>query len=90
MLGLDLTTDPDVVMRPEIAVKVLVRGMQEGWFTGVILDKYDTFEDMRRIVNGTDKAALIAGYAREYLAEMPKRGINWGAILRFIMGIFKR
>lgn len=89
-LGLDLTSDADAVMAPKVSAKILVRGMQEGWFTGKTMDEYDTFEGMRRVVNGTDKAALIAGYAEEYLAEMPKRGFDWGAILRFIMGMFKR
>ena len=89
-LGMDLTTDADVVMRSDVAAKILVRGMQEGWFTGKSMSDYDTFEGMRRVVNGTDKADLIAGYAREYLAELPKTGFDWAAILRLIMGIFKK
>jgi hypothetical protein len=46
-------------------------GMAEGWFTGkklgnyITLDKSD-FANARRIINGTDKASLIAGYARHY------------------------
>lgn len=90
-LGLDLTTDADVVMQSEVSAKILVRGMADGWFTGKSMADYDTFEDMRRVVNGTDKSDMIAGYAREYLAEMPThRGFDWGAILRFIMGVFRR
>jgi hypothetical protein len=51
---------------------------------------YSTFAQMRRVVNGTDKAALIAGYADDYLATMPKRGFDWGALISAIMGLFKR
>ena len=78
-LGLDLTTDPDAVMRSEVAATILVRGMKEGWFTGKKLRDYihDTFanyEDARRIVNGTDKARQIAAIARDYDAALAFRG----------------
>lgn len=89
-LGLDLTSDADAVMRPVVAAKILVRGMSEGWFTGKSMGDYVTFYGMRRVVNGTDKASLIAGHAQEYLSEMPKRGFDWSALLRLIMGLFKR
>lgn len=70
-LGLDLTTNPDVVMQPEIAIKILFEGMREGWFTGKSLtsyldgvdesDKEDLreFSNARRIINGTDKQVKI-------------------------------
>jgi hypothetical protein len=91
VLGLDLTTDPDVVMKPKVSAKILVRGMKEGWFTGKSMGYYSTFAQMRRVVNGTDKAALIAGHADDYLAEMPRStGFDWAALLRFIMGMFKK
>lgn len=55
-------------------------GMIFGWFTGVGLPKYfnGTTEDpinARRIVNGTDKADLIAGYYWKFkpaLKQVPK------------------
>ena len=90
MLGLDLTTDADVVMEPKIAADVLVRGMQDGWFTGKAMRGYSNFVGMRRVVNGTDKANLIAGYADQYLAEMPPRGFDWAGLIEAIMGVFKR
>lgn len=65
-LGVDLTTNPDKAMEPEIAAKVLVTGCKEGWFTGKKLGDYTTYEDMRRVVNGTDKKREIADLAREY------------------------
>lgn len=70
ILGIDLTTDPDVAMQADIAAKVIVRGMKDGWFTGKKLADYTTYKDMRRIVNGTDKAAEIAAIAVEYEAAL--------------------
>ncbi|TPM39570.1 hypothetical protein [Mesorhizobium sp. B2-3-4] len=67
---------PNALLDPQYAAPVLVIGMQEGWFAGdkigrhklsryMTLDKSD-FKGARRVINGTDKAALIAGYAKEY------------------------
>ncbi len=80
-LNLDLTTDPDVVMQPEVATKILVVGMIEGWFTGKKLSDYITitksdFVGARRIINGTDKASTIAGYAKEYDTDL--KAIGYG------------
>lgn len=73
-LGGKLAADYDLAMRPDIAAKVIVRGMIEGWFTGKKLSDYigakADYEGARRIVNGTDKAALIAGYARTIEAAL--------------------
>lgn len=74
-LGGELVKDPDLVLEPNIAAKVLARGMQEGWFTGVKLGDFlpmsgkaggGQFELARRIINGTDKAALISGHALKF------------------------
>lgn len=70
-LGIDLTTDPDQVMEPEISVKILVRGMKEGWFTGKRLDRYISdnavdYKNARRVVNGLDKASTIARLAQKF------------------------
>lgn len=82
-LGLQgaLLADFDLALRPDIAVKILVRGMEEGAFTGKSLSDYlpgiaDTqqqFINARRIVNGTDRASTIAGYAMNFQA-----GLNAG------------
>lgn len=74
-LGLDLTTDPDKVMEPNISAQILVVGMQEGIFTGKKLDDYITlkssnYRGARRIVNGTDKANAIAEIAEDYEAAL--------------------
>ena len=90
-LDLDLTTDADVVMQPMVAAKILVRGMKDGWFTGKAMGDYNNFSSMRRVVNGTDKAALIAGHADDYLAEMPRStGFDWSGLIKLIMGLFKK
>lgn len=76
-LGLDLLGNPELAELPEIAVKILVEGMRLGTFTGAKLSDYlpGDYDAARRIVNGTDKADLIAGYARQFeaglLAGMP-------------------
>lgn len=67
-LGVDLIGNPEAALNPDIAARILVRGCSEGWFTGKKLDDYlpDDFRNARRVVNGTDKAELIAGYAIEF------------------------
>jgi hypothetical protein len=62
-LGVDLVAFPDQALKPEIAAKILVRGCLEGWFTGQKLADHDSYAEMRRVVNGRDRAWLIAGYA---------------------------
>lgn len=54
-----------------VSALICVEGMQDGDFTGKKLDDYITKSDIdyvnaRRIVNGTDRAEQIAGYAREF------------------------
>ena len=80
----DLVADPDLVLREDIAVFLLVVGMEEGWFTGVTLDRtiddridgdeLRDFTDGRRIINGTDKAAKIAGDGMNFLAALQAAG----------------
>src|SRR5436190_13735806 len=69
--GIDLVNKPELALDPEIAYKVLTAGMHEGWFTGKKLSDYIhgstcDYKNARRIINGVDKAALIAGYARTF------------------------
>lgn len=70
-LAVDLVRYPDDALEPDIAAAILFRGMTEGWFTGkklsdyINLDKTDYF-NARRIVNGTDRADKIAGYAKAF------------------------
>jgi putative chitinase len=79
-LGVDLIKNKDLAMDPTIAAKIAVEGMVEGWFVpGQKLSKYITLQKSdyvgaRRIINGTDKAKLIAGYAVQYDADLGKLG----------------
>jgi len=70
-LGVALTTDPTLAMRPDVAAQILVVGSRDGWFTGKKLSDYITdtaadYHGARRIINGTDKAATIAAIAEDY------------------------
>ena len=71
-LGLDLLRKPDLALQPSVAALILVRGCCDGWFTGKKLADYlpGDYRGARRVVNGTDKADLIAGYAREFEAAL--------------------
>lgn len=70
----DILKDFDLVLRPDIAALALVKGMEEGAFTDRGLADYihseggtlTEFINARRVINGTDKAALIAGYAEQF------------------------
>jgi len=66
LIGVDMLKEPDLAMVPINAVKLMISGMTEGWFTGKKLSDYDSYENMRRVVNGTDRAELIAGYAKNF------------------------
>ncbi|WP_052478873.1 peptidoglycan-binding protein [Vibrio jasicida] len=67
----DFLRDPDFILDPYYGVQVTLFGMLGGWFTGKALDDYwlengsYDYVQARRIINGTDKAQTIAGYARE-------------------------
>lgn len=71
-LGVDLVSNPARGMDPVISARIAIVGMTRGLFTGKKLsdyfnDKVDDAEGARRIVNGTDKAKLIAGYHKNFL-----------------------
>lgn len=74
-LSVDLVRNPDLAMDEDIAFDILTLGMHEGWFTGKKLSSFITptktdFVNARRIINGTDRATLIAGYAQEFLTML--------------------
>lgn len=66
-----LIRNPDLALDPKVAAKVMECGMREGWFTTRKLmdflkaDKETraNFIAARRIINGQDRADLIADYA---------------------------
>lgn len=70
-LGIDLIANPDAALRQPIATRIMVLGSCEGWFTTRKLDDYllsrpPDYRNARRVINGTDRAELIAGYARTF------------------------
>ncbi|WP_370868990.1 hypothetical protein [Ectorhizobium quercum] len=71
--GIDLVAAPERAMEMAVAVTILFRGMIDGSFTGRRLaDAFSPAKEdwtgARRIINGTDRAALIAGYGRIFYA----------------------
>lgn len=82
-LGLNgtLVADYDLALDPQVSARVLVAGMEGGWFTGKGLRLYlpevarrDQFVAARKIVNGTDRAELIAGYAETFQSALQAGG----------------
>lgn len=65
-VDVDFVKTPELVMEPTNAAKILVIGMKEGWFTTKKLGDFLDYKSMRTIVNGTDKADEIAGYAKKF------------------------
>lgn len=70
-----LLADFDHALEPDLAAFILVRGMEEGAFTGKSLADYlpkrgpaniADFTKARRIVNGTDRAVKIADHALDF------------------------
>lgn len=70
-LGIDLINQPDKALELAVATQIMFAGMSEGWFTGKKLSHYFNgttvdYVQARRIINGIDKAELIAGYALKF------------------------
>ncbi|MGK6315256.1 hypothetical protein [Neorhizobium sp. DT-125] len=69
--GVDLVADPARAMQMEVSVAILIEGMRRGCFTGKRLDHYfgpgsSDWVGARKIINGTDRAELVAGYGRVF------------------------
>ncbi|WP_283177478.1 hypothetical protein [Gemmobacter sp. 24YEA27] len=104
-LGGRLAADYDLALDPAISAQILVEGMLDGWFTGKALRDYlpGDYIGARRIVNGTDRAQQIAGYARDFEAALvagddpagaaadPFAAPGWlAAFLKFIATLLRR
>lgn len=75
ILGVDMASDPDIAMRPNVALFVLVHGFKTGTFTGRKITDYidetkTDFVRARRCINGTDKAHEIADIAKKFLTDL--------------------
>ena len=71
LLKIDLVNKPDLALDQNIAYNIMILGVNNGLFTGKKLDDYlkppkKDYVGARRIINGTDKASLIAGYAQSF------------------------
>ena len=76
--GIDLVGDPSRAMEMPVALAILFEGMKRGSFTGQRLGAFfdgekEDWTGARRIVNGTDRAALIGGYGRIFYAAIARR-----------------
>lgn len=75
ILGVDMVKDPDIAMRPNVALFILVHGFKEGTFTKKKISDYinknkTDFIGARRCINGKDKAHKIAKLAKKILATL--------------------
>lgn len=69
-LGGALVRNYDLALEMDIAARILVRGMLEGWFTTRKLSDFTSYRDMRRVVNGLDRADDIALMASKFEAAL--------------------
>lgn len=77
---IDFEKTPDLVMQPKYAIPIMFEGMEEGWFTGRKLDdivdgeidgdEHSDFVRARAIINGTDRAELIADHSDSFLQAL--------------------
>ncbi|MFS8045591.1 hypothetical protein [Rhizobium sp. BR 314] len=70
-----IAADPDMALDPLKAIQILFDGMINGLFTGRRLDGYFSatatdWVGARKIINGTDRAVEIAGYAKKFAAAL--------------------
>lgn len=88
-LGLNgaLVSNLDLALDKDISARIMVRGMEEGWFSGDKQGRHTLkrhlpeekgtkaqFKQSRRIINLMDKADLIANYALGFQEALLKAG----------------
>lgn len=74
LLGVDFVTYPDKAIEMRYALPILVMGMMQGLYSGRKLGDYinahkTDFYNARRVVNGLDKAGLLANNANNILTH---------------------
>lgn len=83
LTGVDLLAAPEKAMQLPLAAKILEGGMREGWFTGRKLAQFlptvghgkrDQFVKARAIINGSDRADLIAEVAMDFQEALAAGG----------------
>lgn len=80
LLGIDLLNNPELALQPDVSARILFEGMTKGAssfgdFTGKCLEMYFNANvsdpvGARRIVNGSDKAQLIASYYYDFFPAL--------------------
>lgn len=83
--GIDLVARPERAMEPETSATILVAGMLGGSFTGRRLSQYfnaqsEDWAGARAIINGRDRAELIAGYGKSFNAALVASRIEPAAV----------
>ncbi|MGI9402480.1 MAG: glycoside hydrolase family 19 protein [Rhizobiaceae bacterium] len=81
-LGIDLVSNPDRMLEPELSARVLVEGLIDGRWNGdgfginhyLPDDGADDLEGARRTVNITDKWNIIAAHYRVFLSAIEAAG----------------
>lgn len=73
--GIDLVADPGRAMQMPVSVAILIEGMRRGSFTGRKLDDYfgqgrADWTGARKIINGNDRAELVARHARVFAGAL--------------------
>lgn len=75
LLHIPLATNPDLALQADVSADIAVIGMITGVFTGKKLSDYfngniSDWVNARRIINGTDKATLVAGYSQKFFSAL--------------------
>lgn len=87
-LSVDLVNHPELALTPAIAAEIMIHGMVEGWFTHRKLPDdlpahgaatRSQFVASRDIINGKDRAELIAGYAVDWQSALQAGGYKLAA-----------
>lgn len=73
--GIDVVTNPDLIGQMPLAAKVAIHFMVGGLYTGKKLSDYfneatEDWYNARRIINGIDRAALVASYAKKFYSAL--------------------
>jgi predicted chitinase len=75
LLNIPLVTNPDLALQTTTSAEIAVIGMMNGVFTGKKLSDYfnatiTDWTNARKIINGLDRTAIIAGYAQNFYTAL--------------------
>ncbi len=92
-LGNKLHITPDLALNPEIAYKIMSHGMRNASFTkynlkNYLVGSYTDYVGARKIINGTDKDHLIAGYAEKFELLLKLSEVDYLMFMKRTFNIF--